>query len=89
MERIHEDSLDEDSSLSRFFLPSAEDVVLSKLEWYRLGDEASERQWHDVLGVLKVNGALLDRRYLEHWAAELGVADLLARAIREAEIPLP
>ena len=68
MARAHEDSLDEDSPSERFFLPSAEDVVLSKLEWYRLGDEISERQWHDVLGVLKVNAASLDRRYLERWA---------------------
>jgi hypothetical protein len=89
MKRIRADSLDEDSPSGRFFLPSAEDVVLSKLEWYRLSDEVSERQWHDVLGVLKVNGVSLDRRYLERWAAELGVADLLARAFREAELPGP
>jgi hypothetical protein len=86
MQRIHEDQLGETGPHARFFLPSAEDVVLSKLEWYRLGDEVSERQWQDVLGVLKVNGASLDRRYLGHWAGELGVADLLARAWAEVEI---
>ena len=58
---------------------------LAKLEWYRLGDEVSERQWRDVIGVMKVNRASLDRQYLERWAGELGVADLLAKAWKEAE----
>jgi hypothetical protein len=85
MERIREDTFDEDTPSARFFLPSPEDVVLSKLEWYRLGDEVSERQWRDVIGVMKVSGAALDRAYLDRWAAELGVADLLAKAWKEAE----
>ena len=59
---------------------SPEDIILLKLEWYRLGGEASDRQWGDVLGVLRVQGGRLDAAYLDHWAAELGVADLLARA---------
>jgi hypothetical protein len=63
---------------------SAEDTILTKLEWYRRGNEVSERQWRDVLGVLAANAAGLDDRYLRAWAAELGVADLLARAMGEA-----
>jgi hypothetical protein len=61
-----------------------EDIVLNKLEWFRLGGEVSERQWLDVLGVLKVQGPLLDSDYLRGWAQELGVADLLDRALAEA-----
>ena len=61
-------------------MKSAEDIVLRKLEWYRLGGEVSERQWQDVLGVLAVSGAGMDAAYLDRWAATLGVADLLARA---------
>jgi len=65
-------------------LATAEDTLLAKLDWYRSGNEVSERQWRDVLGVLKVQGERLDFGYLWHWAAELGVSDLLERAISEA-----
>ena len=61
-----------------------EDVVLCKLEWYRLGDEASERQWRDIIGVLQVQAGKLDDAYLDHWAADLGVTDLLGRARQES-----
>jgi hypothetical protein len=63
------------------YIASAEDTILTKLEWYRLGGEVSERQWRDVLGVLKVQAGRLDLSYLRHWAAELGVADLLEKAL--------
>lgn len=62
---------------------SAEDIVLAKLEWYRRGGEASERQWSDVTGLLRVRA--LDEPYLRQGAHELGVADLLDRALEEAE----
>lgn len=65
-------------------LASAEDIVLLKLEWYRRGGEVSERQWTDVAGVLDASGATLDLAYLKHGAIELGVADLLARALEAA-----
>ena len=64
----------------RAYVASAEDTVLSKLEWYRLGGEVSDRQWRDALGVLKVQGERLDLKYMRRMAAELGVADLLSRA---------
>lgn len=65
------------------WVTSAEDIILAKLEWFRLGGEVSERQWRDVLGVMKTQGDLLDAAYLRHWAAELGVADLLDSAFGE------
>ena len=61
----------------------AEDVVLHKLEWYRLGGETSDRRWGDILGVLRVQAGRLDEAYLDRWAADLGVADLLAKARAE------
>ena len=63
---------------------SIEDTVLTKLESYRAGGETSERQWRDVVGVMQVQLHLLDQAYLEKWAAELGVSDLLQRAWTEA-----
>ena len=64
------------------YVTSAEDIVLAKLEWYRLGGEISNRQWQDVLGVLKVQGERLDLDYLRQMAAGLGVSDLVARALQ-------
>jgi len=67
------------------FFHSPEDVILFKLRWYRMGNETSEQQWSDVLGVLKVQGNQLEFDYLERWATELGVGDLLARARQQAD----
>ena len=63
---------------------TAEHTVLRKLEWFRRGGETSDRQWRDVMGVLRAQGVRLDRTELEAWAERLGVQDLLARALRDA-----
>lgn len=70
-----------------FYVASPEDVILRKLEWYRAGGEVSERQWSDAVGVLKVQGEALEQAYLREWAGQLGVADLLERALGEAGLP--
>lgn len=68
---------------NRTRIATAEDCVLSKLRWYRLGDEQSDRQWRDVLAMLRQSGAGMDTSYLQRWAIELEVADLLERAWKE------
>ncbi len=67
-------------------LQTPEDLILFKLRWYRLGNEVSEKQWTDILNVYKVQLPRLDQGYLDHWAAHLGVADLLARARQESAV---
>lgn len=55
---------------------SAEDIILNKLHWFRMGGEQSERQWRDILGVLNVQKKSLDFGYMRKWAREIGVYDL-------------
>jgi len=64
---------------------SAEDVLLAKLEWYRRGGEVSERQWADVVGIVRVGSGALDVDYLRLWAVPLGVKDLLERVLGQTE----
>jgi hypothetical protein len=66
------------------YVASAEDTILAKLEWYRKGDEVSDRQWRDIQGVLKAQSDRLDLAYLRRWALQLNVDDLLERALAEA-----
>jgi hypothetical protein len=63
---------------TRVSIASAEDSVLSKLEWARRAG-GSEKQLADVVGVLEVQGEALDRDYVERWADALGLTDLWRR----------
>ncbi len=64
-------------------LATAEDTILSKLEWASKAG-GSERQLGDVVGIIEVNRARLDTDYIERWAAELGVAGLWREALDKA-----
>jgi len=70
------------------YLCSPEDTVLQKLVWYRMTKNESQRQWRDVLGVLKIQGDRLDFGYLQKWAEELSLSDLLETACTESGIEL-
>jgi len=61
-----------------------EDILLQKLRWYVKGGKTSDRQWRDILAIIRVQGPRLDREYVRTNAAILGVADVLARALNEA-----
>lgn len=64
-------------------LNSPEDTILSKLDWYRISPVLPQ-QLQDALGVYEVQVPHLDHAYLDRWAAQLGVADLLADIRRQA-----
>lgn len=84
--RRRRDTLDEEQKSAEFYLVSPEDIILNKLVWFRLGGGVSDRQWSDVLGVLKVQKNLLDDNYLKYWASELKVEDLLEKAFQDSDI---
>jgi hypothetical protein len=53
------------------YFVSPEDIILIKLEWYRLSQGVLDRQWHDMLSVLATQADTLDLSYLQHWAGYL------------------
>jgi hypothetical protein len=67
-------------------MSSAEDIILAKLDWYRIGGCSSERQLNDITNVVAVSGPHLDHEYLKTWAAKLGVSELLNKALTESNI---
>lgn len=69
----------------RLYLLTAEDVVLAKLDWFDRGGRLSERQWHDILGVLLSQKGRLDLQYLRENAAKLSLEDVLTKAFLESE----
>lgn len=83
-QRKRKDTLDEEQGADEFYFASPEDIILNKLEWFQMGGKVSERQWHDVLGIMKVQRELMDKEYLRRWATELGISDLLEQAFLDA-----
>jgi hypothetical protein len=68
-----------------FELLKAQDTILRKLLWYRDGGCVSEKQWRDLVAVLRINADSLDEAYLTRWSQSLGAAELLVTARRAAE----
>jgi hypothetical protein len=69
------------------FVASAEDAVISKLEWAKLAQ--SQRHINDAAGVLKIRWELLDRSYLEKWVRELELKAQWNAVLSAAGIPEP
>ncbi len=71
------------------WITSPEDVVLMRLEWYRISGTTADDQWNDLLGVMKVRAPTLDLAYLDQQAGILNVSDLLEQALIDAGIQEP
>jgi hypothetical protein len=87
MGRARTENLDVSDGKVAVRFASPEDTLLHKMIWYKLGNQVSDRQWSDILGVLKVQGEALDSEYLDRWAPLLDVLDLLQRARKEQRGP--
>ena len=83
-ERKRRDTLVDDDEESDFYFASPEDIILNKLQWYKAGDQVSERQWLDIIGVMKVQNNSLNTAYLKQWAEILGLFSLLKEAFADA-----
>jgi hypothetical protein len=84
MDRREKVGIEEETG-NNLFVASAEDTLLHKLFWFQAGGGVSERQWRDVMGILRVQGEKLDGTYLDKMAKSTGVKDLLEKAYHEAE----
>ncbi len=82
MQRRRAIALGESGQTAAFTSP--EDVVLRKLDWLRLSGGVLERQWRDVLGVLKAQKGRLDVDYLRGTARQAGLSEMLDRALTES-----
>ena len=65
------------------YIASPEDVILQKLNWWKMGGGTSTRQWNDLIEVIKFRAQTLDLAYLRRSAPLLGVDDLLERALTD------
>jgi len=86
LQRRRKDTFTEEKESTEFYIGSPEDIILSKLEWFRSGEYVTKQQWRDVLGILKVQKDLLDLEYLRHWASTLELSNLLDQAFHDAGI---
>jgi hypothetical protein len=66
------------------WVTSPEDQVLRKLDWYRLGGRVSDRQWRDVVGIIRAQAGSLDRVFLRDTAQLVDLLEDLDAAIAEA-----
>lgn len=70
--------------IPKFWVASPEDTILQKLRWGK--GSQSEKQWRDVLGILKLQAESLDYAYLAQWAESLNLIDDFSQALTEAGV---
>lgn len=67
------------------WVTSPADQILRKLDWYRLGQETSDRQWRDIIGLLQAQGHQLDLQDMRSTADRVSLGQLLERALRASD----
>ncbi len=75
-----------DQKNKEIYIASAEDIIIQKLRWFRLGGEISDKQWKDVLGVIRVQSNKLDRKYLKSQSEKFDLTALLEKAFKESKL---
>ena len=68
--RKRKDTLESGEKSIECFFSSPEDIIIHKLKWYKDGKEISERQWLDILGIIKIQAKSIDKIYLEKWTKQ-------------------
>jgi hypothetical protein len=85
MGRVVRLPLEREDPFTEVNVASAEDTIIAKLRWYRLGGEVSDRQWTDIIGVLRAQRGRLDLDYVRRWCRDLELEPLFDRAL--AQVP--
>ena len=68
---------------AKAYIATAEDTILAKLNWFQASGGTSQRQWNDVIGIIKIQAERLDHDYMSVWAEKLGLSQLLNKALNE------
>lgn len=77
-----------DDPAQAFYVCSPEDTILQKLIRFQMADFQSQKQWRDILGVLKLQREILDLSYLSLWSQNLGVKESLLKAMSESGLSI-
>lgn len=77
-----------DEPAQSFNVCSPEDTILQKLMWFKMTDFQSQKQWRDILGVIKLQRDRLDWDYLGLWSQKLEVKDSLLKAMSESGLSI-
>ena len=62
--------------------------IIRKQLWFRLGNETSQRQWRDVVGVLKAMSGRLDFDYLCEGRPRRSIFCLFSTALQPGGIKM-
>lgn len=68
----------------KVYVATAEDMILAKLRRLSEAGDGADIQWRDVMGMISAADVELDLDYLRQWAQELGVGEMLEKALAEA-----